>query len=132
VELATTAGGSGVTADADALRAIFTNLFDNALRYTPPGGRITVAVEKAPGGMTVSVADTGSGVAAEHLSRIFERFYRVDPGRSREEGGTGLGLAIVKHLVEAHGGRVEARSTLGKGTTIRLFFPDGESPVPSP
>jgi len=132
VELATTAGGSGVTADADALRAIFTNLFDNALRYTPSGGRITVAVEKAPGGMTVSVADTGSGVAAEHLSRIFERFYRVDPGRSREEGGTGLGLAIVKHLVEAHGGRVEARSTLGKGTTIRLFFPDGESPVPSP
>ncbi len=132
VELATTAGGSGVTADADALRAIFTNLFDNALRYTSPGGRITVAVEKAPGGMTVSVADTGSGVAAEHLSRIFERFYRVDPGRSREEGGTGLGLAIVKHLVEAHGGRVEARSTLGKGTTIRLFFPDGESLVPSP
>jgi signal transduction histidine kinase len=69
------------------------------------------------------VSDTGSGIPAEHLPRIFERFYRVDPGRSREQGGTGLGLAIVKHLVEAHGGRVEADSALGRGTTIRMTFP---------
>jgi len=74
----------------------------------------------------LAVADTGSGIAPEHLPRIFERFYRPDPGRSRQEGGTGLGLAIVKHLVEAHGGRVEAHSLLGKGTTIRMFFPEAE------
>jgi len=115
-----------VTADSEALRQVLTNLFDNALRHTPPGGRITVSVEPAPGGVTVSVADTGSGIAPEHLPRIFERFYRADPGRSREEGGTGLGLAIVKHLVEAHGGRVEAHSSMGRGTTIRMFFPEAE------
>ncbi len=115
-----------VTADSEALRQVLTNLLDNALRHTPPGGRITVALEPAPGGVTVSVADTGSGIAPEHLPRIFERFYRADPGRSREEGGTGLGLAIVKHLVEAHGGRVEAQSSLGRGTTIRMFFPEAE------
>jgi two-component system, OmpR family, phosphate regulon sensor histidine kinase PhoR len=115
-----------ITADPDALRQVLTNLLDNALRHTPPGGRITVSLESAPGGVTVSVADTGSGIAPEHLPRIFERFYRADPGRSREEGGTGLGLAIVKHLVEAHGGRVEAQSTLGRGTTIRMFFPEAE------
>ncbi len=115
-----------ITADPDALRQVLTNLLDNALRHTPPGGRITVSLESAPGGVTVSVADTGSGIAPEHLPRIFERFYRADPGRSREEGGTGLGLAIVKHLVEAHGGRVEAHSNLGRGTTIRMFFPEAE------
>lgn len=121
----TAASGDGhhVMADADALRQVLTNLFDNALRHTPPGGRIGVALEASPGGVTVAVTDTGSGIAPEHLPRIFERFYRADPGRSREEGGTGLGLAIVKHLVEAHGGHVEARSTLGQGTTIRMFFP---------
>ena len=119
-------GGRELTADPDALREVFTNLFDNALRHTPPGGRIGVSVEPAPGGMTVAVVDTGSGIAPEHLPRIFERFYRADPGRSREEGGTGLGLAIVKHLVEAHGGRIEAKSALGRGTTIRIFFPTAE------
>jgi len=117
-----------VKADPDALRQILTNLFDNALRHTPPGGRITVTAEASAGGVTIAVADTGSGIASEHLPRIFERFYRADPGRSREEGGTGLGLAIVKHLIEAHGGRVEARSTLGEGTTILLVFPGDPEP----
>lgn len=119
------AGAPRATADPDALRQILTNLFDNALRHTPAGGRITLSATPAPGdgGVTVAVADTGSGIAPEHLPRIFERFYRADPGRSRDEGGTGLGLAIVKHLVEAHGGRVEASSRVGHGTTIRLFFP---------
>jgi two-component system, OmpR family, phosphate regulon sensor histidine kinase PhoR len=112
-----------VAADPDALRQVLTNLFDNALRHTPAGGRISVALEPAAGGVTIVVTDTGSGIAPEHLPRIFERFYRADPGRSRDEGGTGLGLAIVKHLVEAHGGHVEAQSTLGRGTTIRMFFP---------
>jgi signal transduction histidine kinase/HAMP domain-containing protein len=118
-----------LTADPDAVREVFTNLFDNALRHTPPGGRIAVSIEAGPEGTTVSVTDTGSGIAPEHLPRIFERFYRADPGRSREEGGTGLGLAIVKHLVEAHGGRIEARSALGRGTTIRIFFPTAEVAV---
>jgi signal transduction histidine kinase len=75
------------------------------------------------GGVTLGVRDTGSGIPAEHLPRIFERFYRVDPGRSRDEGGTGLGLSIVRHLVEAHGGKVRAESTLGAGTTITAQFP---------
>jgi signal transduction histidine kinase len=74
------------------------------------------------------VRDTGSGIAPEHLPRIFERFYRADSGRSREAGGTGLGLAIVRHLVEAHGGSVSAESTVGAGTTIRILFPDNAVP----
>ena len=112
-----------VSADPDALRQIFTNLFDNALRHTPAGGAIGVAADVQRDGVAISVADTGNGIPPEHLPRIFERFYRVDPGRARHEGGTGLGLAIVKHLVEAHGGHVEAESVLGHGTTIRLHFP---------
>ena len=112
-----------VTADSEALRQVLTNLFDNALRHTPPGGRITVSLEPAPGGVTVSVADTGSGIAPEHLPRIFERFYRADPGRSREEGGTGLGLAIVKHLVEAHGGRVERTACSAGAPPSECSFP---------
>jgi len=113
-----------VVADPEALREIFTNLFDNALRHTPRGGRLRVTADRVDGGIAVAVSDTGSGIPGEHLPRIFERFYRVDPGRSRAQGGTGLGLAIVKHLVEAHGGRVTAESTLGKGTTIRSTFPN--------
>ena len=112
-----------VVADPEGLREIFTNLFDNALRHTARGGRLRVSAERVDGGIAVAVSDTGSGIPSEHLPRIFERFYRVDPGRSRSQGGTGLGLAIVKHLVEAHGGRVTAESTLGEGTTIRSTFP---------
>ena len=114
---------AAINADPEALRQIFTNLFDNALRHTPPRGRIRVGAQRASGATVVRVSDTGSGIPADHLPRIFERFYRVDPGRSRQEGGTGLGLAIVKHLVEAHGGRVEAESELGRGTAILLYFP---------
>lgn len=109
--------------DPDALRQVLSNLFDNALRYTPEGGRITVKLASEAGGVQLTVADSGSGIAHEHLPRIFERFYRADPGRSREEGGTGLGLAIVKHLVEAHGGTVNAESQLGRGTVISAWFP---------
>jgi len=117
-----------LSADPDALRQIFTNLFDNALRHTPAGGTVRVSAELLNDGVAVSVADTGNGIPAEHLPRIFERFYRVDQGRARHQGGTGLGLAIVKHLVEAHGGRVEAESILAQGTTIRLHFPTVTKP----
>ena len=79
----------------------------------------------------VSVSDTGSGIPREHLTRVFERFYRADPSRSRDEGGTGLGLSIVKHLVEAHGGRVWAESELGQGATIAVFLPDAPTPAPT-
>jgi len=121
VQLETDSGS--VNSDPEALRQIFTNLFDNALRHTPTGGRIRVFTQRVGHDAVVRVSDTGSGIGADHLPRIFERFYRVDPGRSRQEGGTGLGLAIVKHLVEAHGGRVEAESEVGRGTTILLYFP---------
>ena len=121
VEIAPEAASA--VADPDALRQILTNLFDNALRHTAAGGEIAVRAGGAPDGVTIAVTDTGSGIAPQHLPRIFERFYRADAGRSRAQGGTGLGLAIVKHLVEAHGGRVTAESTLGRGTTIRLLFP---------
>ncbi len=123
VQLETATNATMINGDPEAVRQIFTNLFDNALRHTPRGGRIRVATSRSGGDTVVRVSDTGSGIAAEHLPRIFERFYRVDPGRSRQEGGTGLGLAIVKHLVEAHGGRVDAESELGRGTTILLYFP---------
>jgi len=117
------AGGERAKADPTALRQILQNLVENAVRYTP-AGRVTVFARPDDNGVVVGVRDTGIGIPAEHLSRIFERFYRVDPGRSREGGGTGLGLAIVKHLAEAHGGSVRATSALGAGTEIAVFFPD--------
>lgn len=112
-----------VCADAEALRQILINLFENAVRHTPSGGRITVTARADAGRTVIEVSDTGAGIPADHLPRIFERFYRVDPARSRDQGGTGLGLAIVKHLMESHSGKVEAESAPGRGTTIRLHFP---------
>ncbi|MEP6474988.1 MAG: ATP-binding protein, partial [Gemmatimonadota bacterium] len=119
-----TPGATTLTADPQSIRQIITNLVDNALRYTPPGGRVTVAAHRDGHDLVLEVSDTGSGIPAEHLPRLFERFYRVDPSRSRAEGGTGLGLAIVKHLVEAHGGTCSAESLLGQGTVIRARFLD--------
>ena len=113
---------SHVRADPTAFRQILLNLVENAVRYTR-AGRVTLRTRAAEDGIWVEVSDTGIGIAAEHLPRIFERFYRVDAGRSRAEGGTGLGLAIVRHLIDAHGGRVEATSTVGRGTTIAVHFP---------
>jgi two-component system phosphate regulon sensor histidine kinase PhoR len=118
------ADAASVFADADALREVLTNLIDNSLRYTSAGGRIVCRGKVEHGGVSVSIADNGSGMAREHLPRVFERFYRADQSRSRDEGGTGLGLAIVKHLVEAHGGKVSADSELGIGTTIVCWFPN--------
>jgi signal transduction histidine kinase len=108
--------------DPTALRQVLSNLVENAIRYTTAGS-VTVLASADSDGVTIVVKDTGVGIAAEHLHRIFERFYRADPARSRGEGGTGLGLAIVKHLVEAHGGRVTAESTPGAGTSVRMRLP---------
>jgi two-component system, OmpR family, phosphate regulon sensor histidine kinase PhoR len=122
-----------VSADAGGLRQVLTNLLDNALRYTTDGGRIEVRVLPPPASahgsdtparmVTFEVKDNGIGIPTDALPRIFERFYRVDPARSRAAGGTGLGLAIVRHLVESMGGEVGATSELGKGTTIRFRLP---------
>jgi two-component system phosphate regulon sensor histidine kinase PhoR len=114
-------------ADPAALHQILGNLLGNAIRYTPPEGHVTVSARPSAdrSGVEIEVRDTGSGIPAAHLPRIFERFYRADPARSREDGGTGLGLAIVRHLVEAHGGVVDAESELGRGTAIRFTLPVG-------
>ena len=125
-------GAESVHADPDALRQVLGNLFDNSRRYTSSGGRIRATARVENGGVTLSVSDTGAGISGEHLPRIFERFYRADPSRSRSGGGTGLGLAIVKHTVEAHGGRVWAESALGQGTTIHCWFPSPKGAVTRP
>jgi len=110
-------------ADPTALRQVVGNLVENAVRHTSTGS-VTLFAAREKGGVSVGVRDTGCGIASEHLPRIFERFYRVDPARSREQGGTGLGLSIVKHLVDAHGGHVRAESMLNQGTTVSAWFPD--------
>jgi len=112
-----------VRADRERLRQVFTNLLDNALKYTPDGGRVGVSARLAGEEIECCVSDNGPGIAAEHLPRIFERFYRVDKARSRELGGTGLGLSIVKHIVQAHGGRVWAESAPGQGSRFCFTLP---------
>ena len=100
------------------------NLCDNAIKYNRDGGRVDVTVAADAGGSSITVADTGIGIAPEHQSRVFERFYRVDKSHSKASGGTGLGLSIVKHAVQYHHGRIELESTPGTGTTIRAIFPN--------
>ncbi|MBN1608549.1 MAG: HAMP domain-containing protein [Polyangiaceae bacterium] len=112
-----------VCADRRAFDQIVTNLVDNAVKYCPAGATVTLSAERAEGGLRVLVEDTGPGIAPEHLSRLFERFYRVDAGRSRALGGTGLGLSIVKHLVEAMHGQVSVESTPGKGSCFSFTLP---------
>ena len=116
-----------IRVDPTALRQVLANLIENAIRYTAAGSVSVVATRSGDGGATIAVRDTGVGIPAEHLARVFERFYRADPARSRTDGGTGLGLAIVRHLVEAHSGRVSAESTPGVGTTVFVTFPHTSS-----
>jgi two-component system phosphate regulon sensor histidine kinase PhoR len=99
------------------------NLLDNAIKYSEPGHEVQLLGSQTGGEVTITVADSGCGISAEHLPRIFERFYRVDKARSRKLGGTGLGLAIVKHIVQAHGGRVAVKSAPGVGSTFTIHLP---------
>jgi two-component system phosphate regulon sensor histidine kinase PhoR len=112
-----------VSADRDRLAQILINLVDNAVKYTPSGGSVTVTAREREGAIEVAIADTGIGIPPADLPRITERFYRVDKARSRELGGTGLGLAIVKHLVVAHGGDLHIESEQERGTTVRFTLP---------
>jgi two-component system, OmpR family, phosphate regulon sensor histidine kinase PhoR len=109
--------------DSDGIERLLLNLLDNAIKYNRAGGRVMVRLSQTDGEALLEVSDTGIGIPPESLPRIFERFYRVDKGRAREEGGTGLGLAIVKHVVTAAGGRVEATGARGEGLTVRCVFP---------
>lgn len=114
---------SAVSGDPDRLRQLLVILLDNALKYTPPGGRIAVRLARDSGTAVVAVSDTGVGISAEHLPHIFERFYRADPGRARDPGGTGLGLSIARWIVEQHGGSIELTSHPGEGTKAEVRLP---------
>jgi heavy metal sensor kinase len=112
-----------VRGDAGRLRQVFYNLLDNAIKYTPEGGEVEARVEARDGQARTTIRDTGVGIPPEHLPHVFDRFYRVDKARSREQGGTGLGLSITRSIVNAHGGHVELDSTPGRGTTCTLTLP---------
>lgn len=121
-------GNLPVRADPALLRQALSNLLDNALRYTPRGGTIRLAAQYQGGAIAISVSDNGSGIAAEHLALLFDRFYRVDPARSAAES-TGLGLALVRSIAELHGGSVSVASIPGEGTQFTLLIPkDGAQP----
>ena len=117
-----------VHADEQSLHTLLVNLLDNAVKFTGEGGRVAASARRVPGGVELTVADTGIGIPVEEQERIFERFYRVDRARTRDRqlpaGGTGLGLSIVRHIAEAHAGRVSVRSAPGEGSTFTAFFPD--------
>lgn len=121
-----------VRGDPDRLKQLLVNLMDNALRYTPPGGTVTVGLIRRHGWAVLEVHDTGIGIAPEHLPRIFDRFYRVDHARSRDAGGTGLGLAICQWIAEAHSGRIEVESRLGVGSTFTVLLPSVVGATGSP
>jgi heavy metal sensor kinase len=109
--------------DPIRLKELLLNLLDNAVRYTPEGGAITLSLKKESGFAMISVQDTGIGIPPEHLPHIFKRFYRVDKSRSRVEGGVGLGLAISQQIAQMHGGRIEVESEVGVGSTFTVFLP---------
>ena len=109
-----------VFGDSRQLRRVFCNLIDNAVKYTPPGGQVQVKCWQAEGAAVASVTDTGVGISEEHLSRFFDRFYRVDPSRTGDNAGAGLGLSICKSVIQAAGGTISVTSTIGQGTTMTV------------
>ncbi len=111
-----------IQADEDLLGQVFINLLDNAIKYTPVQGRIVIRCQRRDSRIITTVKDSGMGIPRESLPRVFERFYRVDKARSRQQGGTGLGLSIVKHIVESHGGEVFVDSEIGRGSTFGVSF----------
>ncbi|MBI3949968.1 MAG: PAS domain-containing protein [Acidobacteria bacterium] len=119
-----------LTADRGRFEQILLNLIDNAVKFNHRGGEVRVIAERRNGSVSISVKDTGIGIPASDLPRIFERFYRVDKGRSMELGGTGLGLAIVKHLVRIQGGKITVKSKPGEGTCFNIVWPDGAASEP--
>jgi signal transduction histidine kinase len=122
LEMSAAAPGT-VIGDRSLLERLAANLVDNAIRYTPAGGRITIGVAEREGLAILTVKDNGIGIPAEALPRIFDRFFVVDPARSKEHGGTGLGLSIVKSVADRHGASIEVRSELGGGTEVEICFP---------
>ncbi|NIP25546.1 MAG: HAMP domain-containing protein [Phycisphaerae bacterium] len=112
-----------IEADRDKIEQVFVNLIDNAIKYTEDGGQIRICLVQQNGELFVTVEDNGIGIQEEHLDRVFERFYRVDKGRSRQLGGTGLGLGIAKHIVLAHKGEIRIESDTGKGTKVFVTLP---------
>jgi two-component system phosphate regulon sensor histidine kinase PhoR len=120
-----------IRADETRLQEVLYNLLDNAVKYSSTGAEIRLHAQRRDGQVVLSVSDTGIGIGKDDLPRIFERFYRVDKARSSALGGTGLGLSIVKHIAQLHGGRVEAESELGRGTTIRVLLPAENTAKPS-
>jgi signal transduction histidine kinase len=112
-----------IRADETRLQEVLYNLLENAVKYSRENGEIRLQAKRSGSEIVISVGDDGTGISKDDLPRIFERFYRADKARSRELGGTGLGLAIVKHIAQLHGGRVEAESEPGRGTTVRVFLP---------
>ena len=113
--------------NAPLLEQAVTNLLENALKYSPSESSVVIGCSTVDGQVRVTVSDNGPGIAAEHLPRLFERFYRVDKARSRQLGGTGLGLAIVKHIAQVHGGRAEVASEVGRGSTFTIILPGAEA-----
>jgi len=116
-----------IEGDEDRIHQLMLNLIDNAIKYTPANGKVTVTLRDEGDNVLISVKDTGIGIAKEHIPRLFERFYRVDKGRSRNMGGTGLGLAIVKHVVMSMNGTIDVDSKLGEGTEFIVHLPKRHS-----
>jgi two-component system phosphate regulon sensor histidine kinase PhoR len=123
-------GGLGIRGQLDLLIRLFLNLLDNAIKYSPVGGEVTIRAYRTAGGIQISVHDTGPGIASEHLPHLFERFYRVEGDRARfwgedGQGGAGLGLAIAYEIARSQGGKLSVESEVGQGSTFRVQFPVG-------
>ena len=113
-----------ITADRQRIEQVILNILSNAIKYTPDGGKIDIRLTQIPKGfLRIEIADNGVGIPDDDIGHLFERFYRVEKSRTQDAGGTGLGLAIAKELVEAHGGQIFVKSTLGEGTTVTIDLP---------